>query len=98
MNYYKFSEIEFNKILKEVSTVASTNTLIEVGLVSRIVWRSDAIKMHGEKLLNKLEKHGLISRKQHYPKGNYYYDVKELNYALVTENRHRFFVDENAIG
>lgn len=93
MKYYTLSTIEFHKILKEVSETAAANALIQVGLVSPIIWRSEAIKLHGEKLINRLEKHNLIARKQHYPKGNYYYEVKELNYALVTENRHRFFVE-----
>lgn len=98
MQYLTLSKIEFTKILKEVSKNAAMNALIDVGLVNPIIWRSEAIRLYGEKLLNRLEKYNLIHRKQHYPKGNYYYDVKELNGALVSENRERFYLDENTIG
>lgn len=94
MQYLTLSTLEFRKILQEVSETAVNNALIDAGLTSPIIWRTDAIKLHGEKLLNRFEKYNLIERKQHYPKGNYYYDVKELNAALVTENRHRFYLKE----
>lgn len=97
MEYYTLSTLEFRKILTEVSKTAVEAAMIEAGLSSPIIWRVDAIKKHGRKLINRLEKHDLITKKQHYPKGNYYFEVKELNAALVVENRHRFFLrDEKA--
>lgn len=95
MNFYTFSEVEFKKLLSEAAETGATNALINAGLSSPIIWRSEAIRLHGEKLLNRFEKYNLIERRQHYPRGNYYYDVKELNYALVTERRHRFFIENN---
>lgn len=92
MEYYKLSDLEFKKILTEVSKTAVESAMIEAGLSSPIIWRVEAVKRYGRKLINRLEKHELIIRKQHYPKGNYYYDVRELNAALVVENRHRFFL------
>lgn len=92
------SSLEFRKILTEVSETAVKNALVEVGKASPIVWRADAMREHGAKLIRRLEKHGLLHKKQHYPKGNYYYDVKELNYALVSENRPRFFLNAEAAG
>ncbi|MCY4781683.1 hypothetical protein ORI89_18680 [Sphingobacterium sp. UT-1RO-CII-1] len=101
MDYVTLSPIEFRKMLMEAAEIGAKNALIDVGETSPIIWRVEAIKRHGEKLIKRFEKHGLLERKQHYEKGNYYYDVKELNYALTAENRIRFLMipkDEKATG
>lgn len=94
MEYYTFSSLEFYKILKEVAEVAVKNALVDTGMENAIIWRTVAIKRYGAKLINKLEKYKLIEKKQHYTNGNYFYDVKELNYALTTEQRHKFFLQK----
>ena len=101
MEYIKMSTLQLLKTLSDASEIAVKNALVELGHSSPIVWRSVAMKAHGPKLIKRLEKNNLLHKKQHYPKGNYYYDVKELNCALTAENRHLFFVqedDEKVIG
>ncbi len=91
MEFYTFSRIEFYKLLSEASQAGATAALIDAGIVSPIISMSDAVKKHTKHTINKLEKAGLIERKQREHRGYYFYDLKQLNNALITENRHRFF-------
>ena len=78
---------EFKRILNEVCESASTKALIKAGLARPVIYRTDAIKLHGATVLDKLEKLKLLTRRQHHMGSNYYYDVNELNEALIIENR-----------
>lgn len=91
MEFYTFSRIEFYKLLSEASQAGATAALVDAGVISPIINKADAARKHTRHLINKLEKAGLISPKQREHRGFYFYDVKELNSALLTENRHRFF-------
>lgn len=81
---------EFKMVLKEVSEIAVTKALIKAGLAKPIIYRTEAIKIHGFRTIEKLEKFDLIKRRQHHTGGNYYYDVNELNEAIVIDNRHLY--------
>jgi len=91
MEFYTFSHVEFYKLLSEASQAGATNALIDAGVVSPIITRAEAFKKHTKHLIQKLEKAGLITPMQREHRGYFFYDVKQLNNALITENRHRFF-------
>lgn len=91
MEFYTFSRIEFYKLLKEASQAGATAALIDAGVISPIINRSEAFKKHTKHLIQKLEKAGMITPMQREHRGYFFYDVKELNNAIIAENRHRFF-------
>lgn len=91
MEFYTFSRIEFSKMLTEASQIGATRALIDAGIISPTITRQVAIKRYGRKLIDALEKHKLVERRQREENGRYYFDVKELNNAIIAENRHRFF-------
>ncbi len=91
MEFYTFSKIEFNKMLKEAAQGGAMAALTQAGVINPTISRSDAIKLHGQRLIESLEKEGLITKRQRLSRGHYYYDANELNCAVISENRHRFF-------
>lgn len=95
MEFYTFSKIEFNKMLKEAAQAGALAALTTIGIASPTITRSDAMKLHGQRLIEALEKEGLITKRQRLNRGHYYYDANELNSAIISENRHRFFKGNN---
>jgi len=91
MEFYKFSRIEFYKLLSDAFQSGASAALIDAGIVSPIISMADAVKKHTKHTINKLEKAGLIERKQREHRGYNFYGLKVLINALITENRHRFF-------
>lgn len=81
---------EFKRLLVEISEIASDRALIKAGLARPIIYRTEAIRLHGATLIEKLEKLDLITRHQHHVGSNYYYEVSELNEAIVIDNRHLY--------
>ncbi|WP_293933180.1 hypothetical protein [Sphingobacterium sp. UBA6645] len=78
-------------MLTEASQIGATRALVAAGVVKPTITRKEAVDVHGRKLIEKLERAKLIKRLQREEKGRYYFDVNELNNAIIAENRHRFF-------
>lgn len=91
MEFYTFSRTEFSKMLSEASEIGATRALVAAGVVNPMITRQEALRTHGKTLIEKLEREKLIKRLQREEKGRYYFDVNELNTAIIAENRHRFF-------